>query len=872
VLPITPGAPTPQPPGTPPTQPGVQPPTPPGTQPSAPPEGVTPPPTEETPEQPPVEPPIIPLFGHDLFAAAEEQPVTPSLAPPPPTYVMGPGDQVELRVWGRGIEYVTVVQPVTNDGAIYGPSVGRIPLAGKTIAEAQAGILASYRGFYPECEVALTISVLRSIEVMVIGDVAHPGRKTLPGTATVFTALYAAGGPLDSGSLRKVDVRRGTQLVTTFDLYAYLLRGDTSGDVTLQGGDTVFVHVIGPVVAVTGEVRRQARYEIGDGATLAEALDMAGGIRGSGYAQRVQVKRAEQNTQRVVVEADLVSEAEKWRAVELRDGDEVVVLPVLEELRNAVTVEGAVRRPDVYAWAEGMTISKVIQQAEGLTPEALRDPVDILRESPQGMRDAIKVNLGEVLAGRAADVALQPRDIVRVLAIPEVQPNVVYAEGAVVTPGEKEFHRGMTAADLVRAAGGLTNGAYGEAATLVRKDVNFQDTYVVVPIGKIMSGMTDLDVPLRNRDKLVVSLSAEKTRLRFVEIAGAVAHPDRYPFGEDMKLSDLVRLAGGLLPEADGKVSIIRGQTPGASETVDVDGAALKAGGALADDPVLQEGDTVAVQSVGGFSVEGQFAEVRGRVARPGVYPLIGDDGSKLRVSELVDRAGGLLPDAYPEMAAVYHTERSLLDRRSRAATVKGALQESESVIADEQEGNPATLYNPAKGEPMVPREARERLAQMISGGKGEAFIVLPPRPLGDVRVTTGVPVDLTLAERRRGSRIDPELQSGDILTVFQKPDTVMVDGAVAAPGPQPFVAGAAIRQYLYEAGQPTRDADVRFAVVIHYNGQARRMHPGDRVEPGDWILVPTKYTVHKVSGAAGTPLAEQLTNILSTLVILRKL
>lgn len=864
-----PGAPSPSPPPPAPEAPPATPPVQETIPPAAPPPEA---PVEAEVEEQQVLAPVLPLFGHDLFAIGEEQPLLPSVAPPPTTYVLGPGDEVELRVWGRGVEYVNLVQVVSTEGAIYGPSVGRIALAGKTLADARESILASYRRFYPECDVSLTVSKLRSIEVMVIGDVVRPGRKILPGTASVFTALYAAGGPLESGSLRAIDVRRGTQLVGTLDLYDYLLRGDTSSDIPLQAGDTVFVHVIGAVVAVSGEVRRPARYEIGTGATLAEALEMAGGLRGSGYAQRIQLKRSERNVERIIVEADLVNEPEKWRGVKLRDGDEVVVLPVLEELRNAVTVEGAVRRPDSFAWSEGLTLMQVLEQAEGLTPEALRESVHILRESPRGMRDVLRVNLADIQQGRQEDVVLKPRDVVRVFAVPETEPNVVYAEGAVMVPGEKEFHRGMTVADLVRAAGGLSTDAYGESATLVRKDANFQDTYLSVPIGRIMSGAADLDVALQNRDRLIVALKSEKARERFVEIAGAVADPDRYPFGEGMKVSDLVRMAGGLLPQADGRVMVMRGQTSGAPETLYVDATPLKTGGTLSDDPVLREGDTVAVQSIGGFSVEAQFAEIRGRVAKPGVYPLIGPDGAKLRVTDLLTLAGGLLPDAYPEMAAVYHTDRSLLERRRRVATVKTALQESESVLVDEQEESPATVFNPARSDPSVPREARERLAQMISGGRGEAYIVVPPRALADVRITTGVPVDLTRALKERGRRADIMLQNGDVLVVFQKPDTVVVDGAVAAPGPQPFVEGATLGNYIWEAGRPTRDADMKYAVVVHYNGQARRLRPDDPARPGDWILIPSKYTVHKVSAAAGTSFMDQVTQTLSAFLILRKL
>jgi protein involved in polysaccharide export with SLBB domain len=820
----------------------------------------------------------LPIFGHTMFATAALEPLLASVAPPPPSYVLGPGDTVQLMVWGRGNEYVNTIQMIATDGSIQAVPVGRIPLAGKTITDCQASLLASFRKYFPECSVSLTIAELRSIEVTVGGDVARPGRVVLPGTATVFTALYRAGGPLETGSLRRIDVRRGKELVESVDLYDFLLQGDTAGDIALKTDDYVFVHVIGNLVAVRGEVRRQAWYEIGESATLAEVLDMSGGLRGSAYAKRVQLLRSEQGTERTALEADLVNEPEKWRGVEVQDGDEVVVLPVLEELRNAVTVEGEVRRPGEYALLEGATISDVLRRAEGLTPEASRSFGQVLRESAHGLREAIKVNVGAALEGDAeADIKLEPRDIVRIYPTRETEPSLVYIEGAVVKPYHYDWNPGMTVSDLVRLAGGLTNDAYGEAGVLVRKSPDVEDRFITVPIGRIMAGVSDEDVPLQARDRLIVSLREEKARPKVVEIGGAIAQPQEYPLGAGMRVSDLIRMAGGLLPEATGEATIIHGQTAGLAETEEIDVSPLKRGEPLDADPLLVEGDTLAVRGEGGFKTNAEVAGVIGQVASPDVFPVrLGQEGRLMRLSDLLEAAGGLLPAAYPEMATLYHSEEALAAREGRMELVKEALQESASAeeTGDEEEEGVETTYSAVgRGVKVAQGGGARGVVQVLSGSAGEAHIIIPPRALSKIPVSDAMPVDLTRVLAEPGGPADLELQDGDILAVFERPDTVMVDGAVAAPGPHPFVEGATVGDYVWEAGETNRDADMRHAVVVSYNGRATKATRRTEVHAGDCIIVPTKYITQSVGQPSTVDrVLSHIVETVSAFLIFRKL
>jgi protein involved in polysaccharide export with SLBB domain len=451
-------------------------------------------------------------------------------------------------------------------------------------------------------------------------------------------------------------------------------------------------------------------------------------------------------------------------------------------------------------------------------------------------------------------------------------------EGAVVTPDEYDWNPGMTVGDLVRLAGGLTNEAYGESAVLVRKTADIEDEYISVPVGRIMAGAADEDVELRARDRLVVSLREEKGRPKFVEIGGAIAQRGEYPLGAGMRVSDLIRMAGGLLPEATGQATIIHGQTAGVSETEEIDVSPLERGEPLAADPVLAEGDTLAIRGEGGFKVNAAVAGVIGQVVSPDVLPIrLSEEGRLMRVSDLLQAAGGLLPTAYPEMATLYHSEEALAAREGRVVLVKEALQESASAEETEEEGEEEaaeTTYSAVgRGVKVAKGGGARGVVQVLSGSRGEAHIIIPPRALSEIPISNAVPVDLTRVLDEPGGPADLELEDGDILAVFERPGTVMVDGAVAAPGPHPFVEGATVGDYLWEAGKTTRDADMKHTVVVSYNGRATKADRSTEVHAGDWIIIPTKYITQSV-GRPST-LDQVLTRVVETVsafLIFRKL
>ncbi len=849
-----------------------------------------PPPSEQQTEPP--------LFGQRVFETAQLDYQPPTNLPPPDNYLLGPGDTLAVRVWGNGIQYHDLEVPVSSEGTIPLAVVGDFAVGGLTLAEARASITAAYRKFYPRAEVSVTVSRLRTIEVFVVGDVVRPGRYLLPGMATVFTALYAAGGPADSGSLRRITIQRAGRQVAVVDLYEYLLEGNTTADQPLQSGDTVFVPVIGDVVTISGEVKRPGRYELLPGTTLADALAMAGGLRATGYGRRVQITRVQGNSQRIVLDVDLLGQPGKWRQFSLVDGDEIVVLPVLEQPANTVIIEGEVERPGRYELLPGMTVAELIAKAEGLTESASRGTGHVLRKSPEGLREMFSFSVAAALGGdKTHNLLLEPDDIVQVYNVNEVAPPPkVSITGAVARPGEYDFYRGMRISDLVAAAGGPTSDAYGRIAHLLRRTAALEPELMTVNLAAALQHEPHADIKLQSQDRLVVYTRAQMAPQLKIKVSGAVAKPGEFELAANMRVGDALSLAGGLLPEAGDTALLIHGHTVGSARIEEIDISAVPAGGSPSPNVVLQDGDEIGVLAIGGYERQAQVVYVRGQVARPGAYPLRRDSaGGPMRVSELVALAGGLLESAYPQAATLYHAAQTMQAADERAQLVKQALQEAASAEPAAGRPSPPAAGSTASASPAgrTPppadagatayrqvissgtgrtRQATQRLVQVLAGEAGEAYIVVPPRELTAVEISSAIPVNLEQATAQPGGRQDVQLTAGDILYVPRRPGTVMVAGAVVSPGPLPYRRGWKLADYLAACGGKTADADLRHIAVVKYNGRAQNVKRVTSIDPGDYIIVPTRYSARKVGGRAAWERAlDNLAQLATTLWLFRR-
>jgi len=302
----------------------------------------------------------IPIYGQSLFYNPPSTFAPVDHAPVPTDYVLGPGDEVLIRIWGQ----INLNARVTVDrsGDIYLPKVGAISLAGVRYSQLHDRLMNQIGRIYKNFDLTASMGQLRTIEVFVVGYAEFPGRYTVSSLSTLVNALFASGGPSPEGSLRDIQLKRGAKVVTDFDLYDLLLRGDKSKDATLQSGDVIYIPPVGPLVAVSGSVNVPAIYELKGKTSLAKVLADAGGITTVASGGRVTVERIEDRTTRVVDEIPL----DKSSSFEVQNGDMVRVLSVVPSFEDTVTLRGNVVNPGRYPWHPGMRISDLIPNKDML--------------------------------------------------------------------------------------------------------------------------------------------------------------------------------------------------------------------------------------------------------------------------------------------------------------------------------------------------------------------------------------------------------------------------------------------------------------------------------------------------------------------------
>lgn len=689
VPPATPPAPGTLPPGT--VAPPASAPTPPGTVPPAPPVAPVPPPPVVAPEAPaaPAPPPDpftmeLPVFGQGLFRRALTEALPVQAGPVPPTYVLGPGDLLQVRLWAGSIQQVEAQVPVDTEGAIVLGDIGRLVVQGMT-QEALRGLLQQrYERLYKDFVLEVTVAQMRTVEVFVIGEVHQPGKFLLPGNATVFTALYAAGGPNDTGSLRNLRLTRADQSLQTIDLYDYLLEGKRVADVPLLPGDTVFVPLAGARVGVAGLVKRPAQYELKGQQTLDQVLAMAGGLQPQAYALRVQVRRYTGFQSYRTIDVDL-AKAGVAEGFVLQDGDRVVAEEVTDELANAVYLEGQVYRPGTYELREGLTLAALLRAAQGLTPEAYGEWALLRRVNPETARyENVAINPLGALQGKVQyDLALQARDRIfiynREAVLGESRVSVL---GHVREPGKIDFLPGMTVRDAVLKAGGLLPEAYTARAQLLRVLPDMRKEALAVNLQLAMAGDPQANLLLQPYDQLTVASVEEVGAAAQVTIEGAVKQAGGYPRYEGMKVSDLLLAAGGVLPGASGVIQVTHGRystTPEVERVQFAPGAALPV---VTPDLLLRDDDHVAVMGQGGFVEKPWSVTVAGAVNNPGPYVLLHPTAQPEGVWQVLKRAGGLRAEAYGPGIVVYRRAENLMTPEAGA----GYLHVAEAIDRQRRE------------------------------------------------------------------------------------------------------------------------------------------------------------------------------------------
>jgi protein involved in polysaccharide export with SLBB domain len=490
------------------------------------------------------------VFGQDLFSSKDFK-FEPNMSmAAPKNYVIGPGDELSLEIYGYQENSEDLV--VLKDGRIRVERVGLVSVAGLTIEAAESKLrnLLAQNGYRTilngQTKVALTVSKLRSIQVTVVGT-KRPGQYTLPSVAGVFHAVFAGGGPGVMGSYRTIHVRRGANIVDTFDLYSVLVKGDLSNEVRLEDGDVVFVPTYGTRVSVTGEVKRPFAFELKDGESLAELLEFAGGFTDAAAKDYVSIERFGANKELLVTDA-AIAEA---KSAYLTSGDEVTVHRVSDRMQQFLAVGGAVYVPGVYGAEAGITIEQALKKAGGLLPEAYTGRGLVMRTLPDMTKEFYRFSASN---GSDLSFALMPGDSIAVMSLETVfGEKTVEVSGAVYKPGIYPYGQGLTVQDAIMLAGGLTGQALRSEVEVARpkKDNPNESEYFQVPIDEGLS-LRDDEFLLEYNDVVMVRIDERRRPQRVVAIEGEVNRPGPYVMvSREDRLSALVKRAGGFTDYAD---------------------------------------------------------------------------------------------------------------------------------------------------------------------------------------------------------------------------------------------------------------------------------------------------------------------------------
>lgn len=479
----------------------------------------------------------------------------------PENYILGPGDEVIIDIWGDSKQ--TLRQKISPEGTIVDAQVGPIFLSGISVKEANARLKSAYANIYstmnganPTTFMNMSLGEIRSIRVNVMGEVAMPGTYTLSSLASLFHAIYSAGGVNNIGSLRSVKISRGGKQLADVDVYEYLLNGKSDIDIRLEDGDVVIVSPYRNLITIRGKVKRPMAYEMKDNESVGQLLDFAGGFTGDAYKKAVRIIRKSGREYQVynVEEPD-------FNQFLLTDGDQVSIDSVLNRFENRVEIRGAVYRSGLYALGDDMsTIKQLIEKSEGLRGDAFLNRAVLNREKPDRTREILSVDIKGLLENKVSDIELRNNDVLYIPSIFDLKEDyTISVSGAVGYPGTYKYADGMTIEDVIIQAGGLK-----ESASVVKIDVsrriknpksldvstNLAENFTLtLKDGFIVDG--DPSFTLLPFDEIFIRNSPGYQKQQSVSIHGEVLFDGEYVLSKKgERLSDLVKKAGGLTPEA----------------------------------------------------------------------------------------------------------------------------------------------------------------------------------------------------------------------------------------------------------------------------------------------------------------------------------
>ena len=747
---------------------------------------------------------VLPIFGASLFTNAPSTFAPVDRIPVTTDYVIGPGDELLIRMWGQ----VTLDGHFTVDrsGSVYIPQVGSIRVAGVPFAKLTDFLRAQIGRTFKNFDLNVNIGQLRSIQVFVVGQAKRPGSYTISSLSTLVNALFATGGPSPTGSLRNIQVKRGNETIGTFDLYDLLVKGDKSKDVALVSGDVIYIPPVGPMVAIAGSVDTPALYEIKSESTIKDVIALAGGLSTLADDKKLRIERISRHGSRSILDVNLDSAG---MANPIGDGDILEVTPIVDRFHNAVTLRGNVADPRRFAWFPGMRLSDLIPDKDALLTRdywqkrnqlglpVLDSTPDVRRYGPD--QPVAQLNGKGVSPTRSASMLTLPNasdsdtnvyGVTRPYYSDGTYPNGSEPSNSPQTQ-QNGFQQDQVQQSNTTNSATNQNGTRGGVLSPLSSSSDPANSGNSGSSATVSTAVTE--AARRFPPKNAVVLSAPEVDLAYA----VIERLDR----KDLTTHLIPFNLGDLLEHHEGPQNL-----------------------------TLEPDDVVTVFSKADIRVpqsqQTKYVRLEGEFVASGTYSVA--PGETLR--QLITRVGGLTSNAYlygsqfsRESTRVLQQQRLTeyandLDRRIRLAEANSA---NNITNPQDQITDLAALQNA--------RTVALRLRQLTASGR----IVLNIRP--DASSTADIP--------------DLALEDGDAFVVPQTPTSVDVFGAVYTQNSFLYDIHRRVGDYIQQAGGPTRTADPKRSYVVRADGSiiSRQFNSSlfggnfdsRRLFPGDAIIVP---------------------------------
>lgn len=489
------------------------------------------------------------VFGRDIFRQANPNFQPNANMPIPDTYVLGPGDQVVVDIYGASQQ--TLVHTISPEGTITVSGYGPIYLSGLTVAGAQAKLRSTLGSRYQSSNLQMTVGNTRTIQINIMGEVVAPGTYHLSAFANVFYALYRAGGIRSLGTLRNIKVFRNGRLITVVDLYQYILNGRLAGNINLQDNDVIQVGTYECLVGVTGNVKRPMFYEMRKDESVSTLIKYAGGFTGDAHTKSVRLVRQTGERYKVFNVGEF-----EMADFKVEDGDAITVDGMINRFENMVEIKGAVFRPGQFQLGMNVTtVRSLIEAAEGLTEDAFTNHAVLHRLKADRSLEIVPIDIRGVMDGTVADIALQNEDVLFIPTQEDLRQERTFTiTGEVMSPGVYEYADNTTIEDLIVMAGGLTDQASLSKVDVSRRILDPMSTSKTNEIAKTFSfsikdGLLiggNRSFLLEPYDVVHVRRSPAFSTARNITVTGEVNYEGAFTLeNKNMRLSDAVKMAGG---------------------------------------------------------------------------------------------------------------------------------------------------------------------------------------------------------------------------------------------------------------------------------------------------------------------------------------